>query len=180
MRAKGVSFRHAVELLRANHPSLAAPGPVVRKATTAAVKLETPFESDADDQAVLRQAVDYYHETLKESPEALQYLQGRGLEHPEMIDHFRLGFSNRTLGYRLPAGKPQRGRRDPGAAAAARHPARERPRALHRLRRDSRDRSRRQRDGDLRPEDHGRLAAGDAAAHLSARAAPGRLERRGA
>ena len=51
---------------------------------------------------MLRQVVDYYHETLKQSPEALKYLQGRGLDHPEMIAHFRLGFSNRTLGYRLP------------------------------------------------------------------------------
>jgi DNA primase len=115
MRANGVSFRHAVELLRANHPSLAAPGPVVRKATTAAVKLETPFASEADDQAVLRQAVDYYHETLKESPDALKYLQGRDLEHPDMVAHFRLGFSNRSLGYRLPqanrkAGAEIRGR----------------------------------------------------------------------
>jgi DNA primase len=115
MRANGVSFRHAVELLRANHPSLAAPGPVVRKATTAAVKLEMPFASDADDQAVLRQAVDYYHETLKESPDALKYLQGRGLDHPEMVACFRLGFANRTLGYRLPeanrkAGAEIRGR----------------------------------------------------------------------
>ena len=102
MKTNGVSFRHAVELLRADHPSLAAPGPVVRKGTTAAVKIETPFETDADDQRVLRQVVDYYHETLKQSPEALKYLQGRGLEHPEMVSHFRLGFSNRTLGYRLP------------------------------------------------------------------------------
>jgi len=102
MKAQGVSFRHAVELLRAAHPSLAAPGPIVRKATTAAVKLEAPFDTDADDQVVLRQVVDYYHATLKESPEALKYLQGRGLEHPEMAAHFRLGFSNRTLCYRLP------------------------------------------------------------------------------
>ncbi len=102
MKASGVSFRHAVELLRANHSSLAAPGAIVRKATTAAVKLETPFEPDADDQQVLGQVVDYYHATLKESPEALKYLQSRGLDHPEMIAHFRLGFSNRTLGYRLP------------------------------------------------------------------------------
>jgi DNA primase len=102
MKAGGVSFRHAVELLRANHSSLAAPGPVVRKATTGAVKLETPFGPDAGDQQVLRQVVDYYHETLKQSPEALKYLQGRGLEHPEMVAHFRLGFSNRTLCYRMP------------------------------------------------------------------------------
>ena len=102
MKANGVSFRHAVELLRANHSSLAAPGPIVRKATTTAVKLEAPFAPDAGDQEVLRQVIDYYHATLKESPEALRYLQGRGLDHPEMITHFRLGFSNRTLGYRLP------------------------------------------------------------------------------
>jgi DNA primase len=102
MKANGVSFRHAVELLRADHPSLAAPGKVVRKGTTAAVKLDAPVDARADDQRVLRQVVDYYHETLKESPEALKYLQGRGLDHPEMVGHFRLGFANRTLGYRLP------------------------------------------------------------------------------
>ena len=105
---QGVSFRHAVELLRANHPSLAAHGPIVRRGTTAAVKLDAPFKIDADDRSALNQAVDYYHQTLKQSPEALRCLQNRGLEHPEMIDHFRMGFSNRTLGYRL----PERNRKD--------------------------------------------------------------------
>jgi DNA primase len=102
MKSQGVSFRHAVELLRADHPSLAAAGKIVRKATTESVKLEAPFANDDDDQRVLRQVVDYYHETIKESPEALKYLQSRGLEHSEMVAHFLLGFSNRTLGYRLP------------------------------------------------------------------------------
>jgi DNA primase len=102
MKANGVSFRHAVELLRANHSSLAAPGPIVRKATTAATKLDTPFKPDAGDQEVLGQVIDYYHETLKQSPEALKYLQSRGLDHPEMVSHFKLGFSNRTLCYRMP------------------------------------------------------------------------------
>ncbi len=102
MKANGVSFRHAVELLRADYPSLAAPVRIVSKGTTAAVKLEAPFDAGADDREVLRQVAGYYHATLKQSPEALKYLQGRGLDHPEMIDHFRLGFSNRTLGYRLP------------------------------------------------------------------------------
>ncbi|MBM3790271.1 MAG: toprim domain-containing protein [Acidobacteria bacterium] len=109
MKCKGVSFRHAVELLRADHPSLAAPGPVVRKGTTAAVKLEPPFEPDADDDRVLRQVVDYYHGTLKESPDALKYLQGRGLDHPEMAGRFKLGFADRTLGYRLPAASRKAG-----------------------------------------------------------------------
>jgi len=102
MRSRGVSFRHAVELLRNDHPSLATPAPIVARGTTAAVKLETPFEADADDQRVLLQVADAYHETLKQSPEALKYLESRGLTHPEMIAHFKLGFANRTLGYRLP------------------------------------------------------------------------------
>jgi DNA primase len=102
MRSRGVSFRHAVELLRNEHPSLAEPVRIVSKGTTEAVKLDMPFATDADDQRVLHQVVDYYHETLKQSPEALRYLEGRGLTHPEMIAHFKLGFANRTLGYRLP------------------------------------------------------------------------------
>jgi DNA primase len=102
MRTRGVSFRHAVELLRNEHPSLAEPVRIVSKGTAGAVKLETPFEVNAGDQRVLRQVVDYYHETLKQSPEAMKYLQGRGLTHPKMIGQFRIGFSNRTLGYRLP------------------------------------------------------------------------------
>jgi len=40
--------------------------------------------------------------TLKRSPEALKYLAGRGLRSAEMIEHFELGFANRTLGYGLP------------------------------------------------------------------------------
>ena len=96
MRTKGVSFRHAVELLRTNHSSLAASG----KRTTA--KLPAPLTADADDQEALSQVLAYYHETLKESPEALRYLESRGLHHPEMLEHFKIGFANRTLGYRLP------------------------------------------------------------------------------
>lgn len=103
MKTRGISFRHSVELLRADHPSLAAPVErVVSKGTTEAVKLEVPFDPEGDDQSVLRQVVDYYHETLIQSPEASKYLLSRSLDHPEMATHFRIGFSNRTLGYRLP------------------------------------------------------------------------------
>jgi DNA primase len=101
MKTRGVSFRHAVELLKENHPSLAAgDGRVVRKGTTA--KLESPVTADADDQQTLREVVSFYHETLKESPEALRYLESRGLAHPEMIEHFQIGFANRKLGLTLP------------------------------------------------------------------------------
>ena len=114
MKTQGVSFRHAVELLQADHPSLAAGnGHVVHKGTTA--KLGSPVASDADDQQSLREVVGFYHETLKNSPEALRYLESRGLMHPEMIGQFRLGFANRKLGLSLPdknrkAGAEMRGR----------------------------------------------------------------------
>jgi DNA primase catalytic core len=109
MKAEGVRFRHAVELLREGLPSLAAfpekprgrqQGKVAKKTTTP--KLPTFLERSADDDVLLRQVVDYYEETLKQSPEALQYLEKRGLRSSEMIEHFHLGFANRTLAYRLP------------------------------------------------------------------------------
>jgi DNA primase catalytic core len=116
MKTRGVSFRHAVELLAADHPAVSARlDRVVKKDSTAAVKLEAPFEANAGDREILEQVVEYYHQTLKQSPEALRYLKSRGLTHPEMIDRFRFGFANRTLSYRLPlknrkAGAEIRGR----------------------------------------------------------------------
>ena len=64
--------------------------------------LPAPIAFDADDQALLNQTVDYYHQTLLASPEALAYLAARGLNHPELITRFKLGYANRTLGLRLP------------------------------------------------------------------------------
>ena len=104
MKSSGVSFRHAVELLREGVSSLAAANagaaePVKRSSVRA---LPTPVERDADDVALLDQVTAYYHETLKRSPEALAYLASRGLDHPDAIEHFKLGYANRTLGLRLP------------------------------------------------------------------------------
>jgi DNA primase catalytic core len=102
MKAEGVSFRHAVEILRAEHfptaPSL--DGPPQRSTVP---KLAPPVDLDADDRELLGQVIGYYHQMLKESPEALGYLEKRGLVHSELVDRFKLGYANRTLGYRLPA-----------------------------------------------------------------------------
>ncbi len=99
MRAEGVSFRHAVALLQVDYQPLSA-GAVKRSTVP---KLPTALAPDAEDAKLLRQVVDYYHQSLKASPEALAYLEKRGIASSEAIDHFRLGFANRTLGYRLPA-----------------------------------------------------------------------------
>jgi DNA primase catalytic core len=114
MKAQGVSFRHAVELLRADYfPLAAAPVQPVKQSTVP--KLPPPVARDADDRALLLQTVDYYSRTLKQSPEALKYLSSRGLQSSEIIDRFKLGFANRTLGYGLEdknrvAGAEMRGR----------------------------------------------------------------------
>ena len=102
MKANGISFRHAVELLRADYlPLAAAPVQPVKKSTVP--KLPAPVAREADDRALLVEIVDYYSRTLKQSPEALKYLASRGLQSSEIIDRFRLGFANRTLGYGLEA-----------------------------------------------------------------------------
>ncbi len=76
---------------------------------------KTTLTPDTDDKILLNQVIDYYHATLKNTPKALAYLQKRGLQSPELIDHFKLGFADRTLGTRLPpkqvkAGKQIRSR----------------------------------------------------------------------
>ena len=102
MRAEGVSFRHAAELLRADLPPEGLSTKKPPKISTTP-KLPGLLDASDDDQALLRRVVDYYHAALKESPEALAYLTSRGLQHAETVDRFQLGFANRTLGYRLPA-----------------------------------------------------------------------------
>src|SRR3990172_3967854 len=101
MKSEGVSRRHAMELLAQGLPlhGNTAPGKVKGSSIK---KLPAPVQLDADDQKLLRDVVDYYNETLKQSPEGLAYLESRGLRSGEAIDHFKLGYANRTLGYRLP------------------------------------------------------------------------------
>jgi DNA primase catalytic core len=107
MKANGVSFRHAVELLRADLSLAAGRGEPVKLSKVR--KLPAPVVLGADDQALLNQVIDFYHQALLESPEALTYLDKRGLRHPELAARFKLGFVNRTLGYRLPAARVKTG-----------------------------------------------------------------------
>ncbi len=102
MRAEGVSFHHALELLKRDHFSLAA-GPIQPIKTSTVRKLPPLIDATADDKKLLGIVVDYYHRTLKDSPEAERYLVKRGLQSGEIIDRFKLGYANRTLCLHLPA-----------------------------------------------------------------------------
>jgi len=118
MKAEGISFRHAAELLRSdqyggNGSATASTAVVVGVGVGRSTVLKMPTLLDgksAADGDLLSQVVDYYHAALTESREALAYLKARGLQSSEMVERFKLGFANRTLGYRLP-----RKNRKPGA-----------------------------------------------------------------
>ena len=109
MKAQGVSYRHALELLRNDLvPSVAQndkPKPVKR---STAKKLPA-FTINPDDQAALKRVNNYYHECLKRRPEALAYLEKRGLKNGEIIERFQLGYCDRSLPYRLPERKSKEG-----------------------------------------------------------------------
>lgn len=110
-RFDGVSFRHAYELLKGGGAAAftgAPTGQPVKKGTVP--RLASPLAADADDQAALRQVLDYYHERLRtnENPLALAYLQKRGIT-AEAVEVFRIGFVDRTLGLRLPNNQRKEG-----------------------------------------------------------------------
>ncbi|HET9182937.1 MAG TPA: CHC2 zinc finger domain-containing protein [Candidatus Angelobacter sp.] len=119
MCAEGVSTRHALEMLsRDLVPMTSSGGPPPKKSTVPKLPplIVGPVNQRTnDDKKLLEIVVSYYHKTLKEKPDAQQYLVKRGLQSAEMVEHFRLGYSNRTLGYHMPAsnrlaGAEQRGR----------------------------------------------------------------------
>ena len=73
MRAEGVSFRHAVELLRKDHlPSAAGPVAAVKQSTVR--KLPAPVTAETGDGELLGTIVGFYQDALRESPEAMKLL----------------------------------------------------------------------------------------------------------
>jgi DNA primase len=97
MKTQSVSFRHALELLQEMNPETSVP--VVKKNRVATANL---FPVGAPDAILLQEIVAFYQRALRSSPEAVAYLETRGLNDAELISHFKLGFANRTLGYQLP------------------------------------------------------------------------------
>jgi DNA primase len=96
----GVSFRHAFELLDKGGAAAFAARPLMKNATVPV--LPCPLDAGAEDAALLAQVADYYHERLKQSPPALEYLASRGLGDPGLIERYRIGFADRSLGLRMP------------------------------------------------------------------------------
>mgnify|MGYP000554011545 CR=1 FL=1 len=97
MQTEKLNFREAVDKLQSRFLPLAASVAGEQSSTK-----QTPsLMPTAEQQALLHTVVDYYHETLLQSPEALDYLTRRGLNHPALIKTFKLGYANRTLSRHL-------------------------------------------------------------------------------
>ena len=129
---RGVSFRHAVELLqRGISLSRRSECQAVKQSTVR--KLPPPVDADGGRPraAVAGRGL------LPRDAEAVAGGAGvSGVARPEiaeMIDRFQLGFANRTLGYRLPAKNRAAGAEMRGRLQTAGHLPRERARALQRL-----------------------------------------------
>ncbi|MCG3472407.1 CHC2 zinc finger domain-containing protein [Xenorhabdus bovienii] len=101
MKTEGLSLRHGCERLRAMLGSNPAVEPLVDSSEL--------IRDAVGQQALLLRVAEFYHQTLLNAPEAHQYLKKRRLDHPELVSHFKLGFANRTLGYRLPEKKLKAG-----------------------------------------------------------------------
>lgn len=124
MKLKGVSFRHAVELLveglpiagqagsssfaAAAHPAGSRPAGLVKNSSVRA--LPCPLDASADDTRLMSQVVDYYAARLAVPGNAGRaYLSSRGLDDAELIRRFALGFADRSLGLRLPTKQRKEG-----------------------------------------------------------------------
>ena len=95
----GVSFRHACDLLSSGGKA-AFEQPNGRIKTATVPKLPCPLESSAEESELLDQVATFYHGKIDEA--SLAYLASRGLDDEAMVKRFKIGFSDRTLGLRIP------------------------------------------------------------------------------
>ena len=79
MRAEGVSFHHALEMLKREHFPLAA-GPIQPVKQSTVRKLPAPVTAEAGDRELLLKIVGFYQDAFNQSPEAQRYLESRGLK----------------------------------------------------------------------------------------------------
>ncbi len=94
----GFSMTHAAELVRTGWRPDGQTG-LVTKSTVRALPLLC--DPDADDEALIDAVLDHYEGERRNSEPARQWLAERGVD-DAVADELRIGFANRTLGYRLP------------------------------------------------------------------------------
>lgn len=93
---------------------LARTGQFIQRKTTKALPCPVSVSEGSSDSEILSQVFSYYRERLEKAPAAMDFLKQRGLMDQtatslahdpaclQMVDYFQIGFSDRTLGIRLP------------------------------------------------------------------------------
>ncbi|MGH9307497.1 MAG: DNA primase [Acidimicrobiales bacterium] len=94
----GLSMSHAAELVRSGWRPDGPPG-LVAKSTVRPLPLLC--DPDSDDEAVIDAVLAHYQDERRPSEQARGWLAERGVD-GALADDLRIGFANRTLGYRLP------------------------------------------------------------------------------
>jgi hypothetical protein len=64
-----------------------------------------PPEEAAEDGALLGRVSEFCHRAILNSPDAMKYLQSRACFPPEAVAYFKIGYANRTIGYRVPSAR---------------------------------------------------------------------------
>ncbi len=100
-KAEKVSFRRAAEILLEISGSLPASQTIKTHIGTKHQILVNPDDGLADTD-IQNRVVDFYHRAFLSDPKAMQYLEKRHCMHPEAVKLFKIGYANRTLGYRVP------------------------------------------------------------------------------
>ena len=102
MRSHNVSFRHAVEVLQRGSVRTSSATEMMASEEKDRLVLDLLAPSGSTASEVMEAVTQHYHLALLKDPAARAYLGWRGLDRLDVIEHFRLGFVDRTLGYRVP------------------------------------------------------------------------------
>ena len=102
MRCEKISFRQAAEKLL-SRLGLAPQAAITKTHIGTTHEILTLPGDELSDTQLMGIVTDFYHSTFCNQPQAMAYLQKRKCFHPEAVKHFRLGYANRTLGYRIPS-----------------------------------------------------------------------------
>jgi DNA primase catalytic core len=100
----GLSFRHAFEILANGGKAAFEHAPDGPRTKATVPRLPCPLEDTAEDAKLLEQVADYYAKRLlaPENQAARDYLASRSLDDPDLWQRHQIGFSDRTLGLRIP------------------------------------------------------------------------------
>jgi len=101
MDIEKISFRRAADKLAAKLGIVPEAQTVITHTGTTHDILTDPGDGLSDTR-LMNIVTDFYHTTFLNQPQAMQYLAKRKCFHPEAAKRFKIGYANRTLGYRVP------------------------------------------------------------------------------